>query len=302
MPRERLLNITPQFPAGGKGTSRHRTGSGRPSLPRIRPRKSLGQNFLRDENIVRKIVDAIDPRPDDALLEIGPGEGALTRHLAGRGASLTVVDVDPRSAAAMREMFPGGDVEVVEGDILEMDLGALAARRGRKLRVAGNIPYNITSPILFHVIDNRSHVEDMTLMVQKEVARRMAAGPGSGDYGILSVFCGYFAETSLLFDVSAGAFHPRPKVTSAVVRFRMRDFPGARAADEVFFRAMVRAAFGKRRKTLRNSLGYFAEAERFALPDLPIFARRPEELSIAELVGLANTLSTLLPDHDSGPE
>jgi 16S rRNA (adenine1518-N6/adenine1519-N6)-dimethyltransferase len=302
MPRERLLKTTPQFPTGGKGSSPGHSGTGRPPFPRIRPRKSLGQNFLRDENIVRKIVDAIDPHPDDALLEIGPGEGALTRHLAGRSASLTVVDVDPRAAAAMREMFPGGDVAVVEGDILEMDLGVLSARRGRKLRVAGNIPYNITSPILFHVIENRAHVEDMTLMVQKEVARRMAAGPGSEDYGILSVFCGYFAETSLLFDVSANAFFPRPKVTSAVIRFRMRDFPGARASDENFFRAMVRAAFGKRRKTLRNSLGYFAEAERFRLPDLPVFARRPEELAIAELVGLANTLHTLLPDHDTGHE
>lgn len=272
----------------------------RPSFPRIRPRKSLGQNFLRDENIVRKIIAAIDPRPDDALIEIGPGEGALTRHLAGKGASLTVVDVDPRVTAAMREMFPAGEVEVVEQDFLATDLEQWSALRGRKLRVAGNIPYNITSPILFHLVDHRAHIEDMTLMVQKEVARRMAAGPGSKEYGILSVFCGYAAETTLLFDVSPEAFVPRPKVTSAVVRFRIRDFPGARAEDENFFRSMVRAAFGKRRKTLRNSLNEFSAERGFRLPGLPVFARRPEELTISQLVELGNMLGTLLPENDSG--
>lgn len=274
-----------------------------PSLPHIRPRKSLGQHFLRDDSVVRKIVAAIDPRPQDVLLEIGPGEGALTRHLAGTVGSLTVVDVDPRVTAAMREMFPDGRVEVITGDFLQTDLPALAQARGTPLRVVGNIPYNITSPILFHVLDNRHAVTDLTIMVQKEVARRITGEPRSPDYGILSVFCGYFAETELLFDVPANAFFPKPAVTSALVRLRMRERGGAAplARDEEFFRAMVRSVFGKRRKTLRNSLGYFAGERGFTIPGLPGLSRRPEELSISELVELSNTLLGRIHDHDTGP-
>lgn len=273
-----------------------------PSLsPRLRPRKSLGQNFLRDGNIARKIVAAINPQSDDALLEIGPGEGALTRYIAGSAGSLTIIDVDERVIAAMRAMYPEGNVEIVQGDFLETDLAALAAARGRRIRVVGNIPYNITSPILFHVLDNRQHVVDLTIMVQKEVARRMAAGHDSRDYGILSVFCGYFAETTLLFDVSPNCFYPKPGVTSSVVRLRMRATPPARAVDEDFFRAMVRAAFGKRRKTLRNSLGDFAEQRGFALPDIVSMTQRAEELSIPQLVELNNTLHSLAYDHDTRP-
>jgi 16S rRNA (adenine1518-N6/adenine1519-N6)-dimethyltransferase len=270
----------------------------RPQSPRISPRKSLGQNFLRDENIARKIIAAIRPEPQDVLLEIGPGEGALTRHLAACGAALIVIDVDPRVVAAMYAMFPQGKVEIVRGDFLETDLHAMAAARNVRLRVVGNIPYNITSPILFHVLDNRQAVADLTIMVQKEVARRIIAGPGSAEYGILSVMCGYFAETALLFDVSPNAFFPRPNVTSSVVRLRMRTSPAEPARDERFFRAMVRSVFGKRRKTLRNSLAYFAAAEGFELPPLAGVTRRPEELSIAELVDLSNTLMQSSAGHE----
>jgi 16S rRNA (adenine1518-N6/adenine1519-N6)-dimethyltransferase len=258
--------------------------------PRILPRKSLGQNFLRDPNIAEKIVAAIHPRAGDVVLEIGPGEGALTRGLAAAGSALIVVDVDPRVIAAMRALFPGGNVEIRQGDFLDVDLPALAADRTTRLRVVGNIPYNITSPILFHVLDHRHAVADFTIMVQKEVALRMTAPPGSSDYGILSVMCGWCAETTRLFDVSPNAFFPRPKVTSTVVSLRMRERPSAPVNDERFFRAMVRSVFGKRRKTLRNSLSYFAEAEGFAVPPLPGLKRRPEELSIPDLAELSNLL------------
>jgi 16S rRNA (adenine1518-N6/adenine1519-N6)-dimethyltransferase len=258
--------------------------------PRISPRKSLGQNFLRDENIAGKIIAAIRPERQDVLLEIGPGEGALTRHLAAYGAALIVIDVDARVVDAMHALFPQENVEVLHGDFLKTDLPALAAAHGARLRIVGNIPYNITSPILFHVLDNRQAVVDLTIMVQKEVARRIVAGPGSAEYGILSVMCGYCAEPALLFDVSPNAFFPRPKVVSSVVRLRMQSGPAIPARDEAFFRAMVRSVFGKRRKTLRNSLAYFAAEAGVELPPLAGMQRRPEELSIAELVELSNTL------------
>jgi 16S rRNA (adenine1518-N6/adenine1519-N6)-dimethyltransferase len=269
---------------------------------RLSPRKSLGQNFLRDDNIAKKIVAAIDPQEADCVLEIGPGEGALTRHLAGRCRTLTVVDVDARVAAAMKTMFSDGGVEVILGDFLATDLQAFAVAHPGRFRVVGNIPYYITTPILFHVLDNRRPVCDLTITVQKEVGRRMLAGPGTGDYGILSVFCGYFAEVRALFEVPPDAFFPKPGVMSLLMQLRMRARPVHPAQDEGFFREMVRSTFGKRRKTLRNSLRYFAAPRGIALPDLPVMARRPEELSLHELVELSNTLLHCAPARDAGPE
>jgi len=262
------------------------------SSPRLhlRPRKSLGQNFLRDDAVARKIVASIDPRADDVLLEIGPGEGALTRHLAPLTRRLSVVEIDARAAAGIRAMFPGGTVDVIEGDFLALDLDAFARDRGGRLRIAGNIPYNITTPILFHVLDHRAHVADLTILVQKEVGRRMGAAPGTPDYGILSVFCRYTSEVKALFEVPPGAFYPRPQVTSLLMRLVMRAAPEVPAADEAFFRMIVRATFGKRRKTIRNSLRYVDALRGAALPDLPELDRRPEELSVGELVALSNTL------------
>ncbi len=266
----------------------------------LRPRKSLGQNFLRDENIARKIAALIDPRPEDAVLEIGPGEGALTKHLAGLSRTLTVVDVDRRVTAAMKEMFPGGDVEIILGDFLKTDLHAFARTHPGRVRIAGNIPYNITTPILFHVLDNRLPVYDLTIMVQREVGRRMVAEPGSGDYGILSVFCAYFSVVSAAFEVSPNVFYPKPEVTSVLMNLKMRELPDPPAADETFFREMVRSVFGKRRKTLRNSLRYFLQPRGIELPDLPVLHRRPEELHLRELVDLSNTLYAGAPAHTAG--
>jgi 16S rRNA (adenine1518-N6/adenine1519-N6)-dimethyltransferase len=243
---------------------------------------------LRDANVARKIVDAIAPLPGDTVLEIGPGEGALTRELAVRAGRLIIVDIDERVIRAMEEVFSGGPVVILHRDVLALDLNDLAARYG-SLRVVGNIPYNITSPILFHALDHRTAVRDVTLLMQREVARRLVARPGTKDYGILSIMCQFVADVSVLFDVSPNVFYPRPEVTSSLVRLRMLPAVRFPVADEGFFRTMVRGVFGKRRKTLRNSL-------RYLLPDIPSLPdvdlqRRPEDLTIAELAHLANLLT-----------
>lgn len=263
------------------------------SAPRLRPKKSLGQNFLRDPNIARKIVAAASPHRSDVMLEIGPGEGALTKHLVSHVQQLIVVDIDRRATDRLREMFPAGDLEILNENFLELDLAGVARRADQPLRIIGNIPYNITSPILFHLLDNRTVVADTTLMMQKEVARRIVARPHSKDYGILSVICQLLTDTMLLFDVSANAFFPKPKVTSSVVQLTMRKAPRYAVTDEQFFRRMVRALFGKRRKTLRNSLAYFVEREGIRMPEaaeVVDLKRRPENLDLEEFVHLSNVL------------
>ncbi len=262
---------------------------------RLHPKKSLGQNFLRDENIARKIVAAVSPRSHDVVLEVGPGEGALTKYLTRKSHRLIVVDIDRRATDRMRELYPDGQVEILNQDFLELDLVKISGQQGQRLRIVGNIPYNITSPILFHVLDHREAVVDATFMMQKEVARRLVAVPHTKDYGILAVFCQFFADVQLLFDVSPNAFYPKPKVTSSLVQLTIRVNPRYNIVDEQFFRRMVRSVFGKRRKTLRNSLAYFGEEENVAIPAAAIagdLQRRPENLTIEELVHLSNALKT----------
>lgn len=255
----------------------------------IRPRQSLGQNFLRDENIARKLIAAVNPRPSDTILEIGPGEGVLTKYLVSSCRRLIVVDVDERVIRHLRALYPEGGLEIRHEDFLETDLAAVRSGRA-KLRIVGNIPYNITTPILFHILDNRQHVRDAVLMMQREVARRLIAEPGTKDYGILAVFCRLVADVAVLFDVSPNCFVPKPRVTSSVVRFEVLDRPRYALAEEEFFRRMVRSVFGKRRKTLRNSLQYFLETVP-ALPSRFDLSKRPEELPLDQLVDLANTLA-----------
>ncbi len=254
----------------------------------IRPRKSLGQNFLRDENICRKIASSVAARPSDAVLEIGPGEGALTKYLAQAVTRLIVVDVDERVVLRMREAFP--EIEVIHGDFLQVDLDAIARNQGGALRLVGNIPYNITTPILFHILDHRTSISDATLMVQREVAQRLVARPRSKDYGILSVSFQFFADVDVLFNVSRNAFRPRPDVTSTVIRLALLPRPRYLATDEHMFRAMVRSIFGKRRKMLRSSLKYFCSTHGYTLPEQLDLTKRPEDLSVLELVQLSNRL------------
>jgi 16S rRNA (adenine1518-N6/adenine1519-N6)-dimethyltransferase len=260
------------------------------TLPSLHPRKALGQNFLRDMNIARKIVDAITPAADETVLEIGPGEGVLTALLAPRVKRLIAVELDKRAIPNLQVLLAGSPAEVIQGDILDMDLASLAGATG-PLRVVGNIPYNITTPILFHILDHRNYVLDATLLMQREVARRLAAPHGNKEYGILSVFCQLYADVNVLFDVSPNVFYPKPEVTSSLVRLRILGTTRYAVSDESFFRSMVRAVFGKRRKTLRASLRYFLPG--LQPVGLPIdLQRRPEDLSIEELVLLSNALTT----------
>jgi 16S rRNA (adenine1518-N6/adenine1519-N6)-dimethyltransferase len=259
----------------------------------LRPRKSLGQNFLRDENITRKIVRAICPQPSDVMLEIGPGEGALTKYLAPAVKRLIVVDVDERVAVRMRDLFR--EVEVIHDDFLDIDLAEIAGNNRGRIRIAGNIPYNITSPILFHLLDHRTSISDAVLMVQKEVAQRLVAAPGSKEYGILSVSFQTFADVDMLFDVSCNAFFPKPEVTSSIIHLTVLTTPRFPLASEQVFRLMVRSVFGKRRKMLRGSMKYFCDEHGYRLPDVFDMTRRPEDLSIEELVHMSNTLVRATP-------
>ena len=238
---------------------------------------------------VPEIVQAVNPGPDDLVLEIGPGEGALTRHLAEGPARLVLVDLDPRAMERMQAAY-GARAAVRCGDILAVDPRELAREHAvARIRVVGNIPYYITTPILFHFLDRRDAVRDLTLMMQREVAERLVAGPGTKTYGIVSVITGLLTEAQLLFDVQPGSFHPRPAVVSSVVRLTMLERPRAAVRDEQFFRTVVRTAFGKRRKTLRNSLSMLTGARPGAVSPGTL-ARRPEELSVGEFAELANSL------------
>ena len=217
------------------------------------PRKRFGQHFLCDSGIIRRIVQAIAPRPGQRLVEIGPGEGALTLPLLREAGALTVIELDrdliPRIAARTAGV---GEVEIIHADVLTVDLGALAA--GTPLRVVGNLPYNISSPILFHCIDHLDAIEDMHFMLQKEVVERMAAAPGSKVYGRLSVMLQLACGVEPLIEVPPQAFRPPPKVDSAVVRLRPRPRAERPLDVQAALERVVRAGFGQRRKTLANAL------------------------------------------------
>lgn len=256
----------------------------------MRVRKRFGQHFL-EPAWADKVVAAIDPRPDQTFLEIGPGHGVLTRRLAARAARLVAVEIDRDLAAALQAALPA--VEVLTADILGTDLDTLGLPAGT--RIAGNLPYNISSPILFHLLDAQARTglfADATLMLQREVADRLVARPGTKDYGVLTVSVALGARVSRLLTLPPGAFRPVPAVTSAVVRLAFR--PAAdRPAVPPGFDAMLRALFTRRRKTLFNGLRAVAgERARTALDATGIDGRRrPETLEVAELLRLAGALA-----------
>jgi 16S rRNA (adenine1518-N6/adenine1519-N6)-dimethyltransferase len=249
-------------------------------------KKHLGQNFLHERGVVEKIVLAIDPRPGDRIVEIGPGQGALTLPLLDRHGALTAIEFDrdllqPLAAAAQ----PHGDLTLVAADVLSVDFTALAGE-GR-LRLVGNLPYNLSSPILFHALDHAAAVQDMHFMLQKEVVERMAAGPGSKVFGRLSVMLQAYCAVTPLFTVAPGAFRPAPKVDSAVVRLVPRDRSAIGIDDPRRFASIVRAAFGQRRKTLRNALdGVVDSATMLAAAIRP--DARAEQLAVADFIRLSN--------------
>ncbi|RZA16854.1 MAG: 16S rRNA (adenine(1518)-N(6)/adenine(1519)-N(6))-dimethyltransferase RsmA [Lysobacteraceae bacterium] len=257
-------------------------------------KKHLGQNFLHEKGVIAMIVQAIDPKPGDAIVEIGPGQGALTFPLLARHGDLTAIEFDrdlhaPLQAAAREH----GALRLVEGDVLGVDFTALAATLAPadgRIRLVGNLPYNLSSPILFHALDHAAVVRDMHFMLQKEVVERMACGPGSKVYGRLSVMLQAYCAVTPLFTVPPGAFRPAPKVDSAVVRLVPKLAAQIEVADRVVFANVVRAAFGQRRKTLRNALNGVADAAAIEAAGLRPDARA-EQVEVAAFVRLANQLA-----------
>jgi 16S rRNA (adenine1518-N6/adenine1519-N6)-dimethyltransferase len=247
------------------------------------PRKRFGQHFLTDTSVLDAIVNAIDPKPGQALIEIGPGLGALTLPLLQRCESLTVIEIDRDLAARLRK---NAALDVIEADVLTVDFPALAAQRNARLRIVGNLPYNISTPILFHLLEAAAQIEDQHFMLQREVVQRIAAGPGTKDYGRLSVMLQWRYHVESLFDVAPVAFEPPPRVDSAVVR--MLPWPQPAVLDAKTLEALVASAFSQRRKLLRHSLGRWLESRGFdGAFDLQ---RRGEEVPVAEYVALAQAL------------
>ena len=248
-------------------------------------RKRFGQHFLTDGAVIDAIIEAIDPKPGQALVEIGPGLGAMTDPLVARCGVLTVIELDRDLAQRLRRR---SDLTVVEADVLTVDFDALASARGQRLRVVGNLPYNISTPILFHLLGAVESVADQHFMLQKEVVERMAAAPGSKDYGRLSVMLQWRYDIESVLEVSPQAFSPPPRVDSAVVR--MQPLALAPSLDAALLTELVRVAFSQRRKLLRHTLGRWLEERRFDREfDLQ---RRAEEVPVSEYLALAAAVGT----------
>ena len=248
-----------------------------------RPRRRFGQNFLVDASVIEAIVAAIGLRRDDCVIEIGPGLGALTRPLAARLARLEVIEIDRDIAARLRAEFAGTTVDIHEGDALSFDFG----RESAVLRVVGNLPYNISTPLLFHLARYASSLRDVHVMLQKEVVERMVAAPSTSNYSRLSVMLQYRFAMERVLDVPAAAFRPVPEVDSAVVRLvPHRPLPYA-ARDEKLFAALIAAAFAQRRKTLRNTLRQHFNAADFAVLGIDP-TLRAQDLAVADYVRLTD--------------
>ena len=251
-------------------------------------KKHLGQNFLHEQSIIEKIVQAVNPKPGDRLVEIGPGQGAITFPLLDRHGELTVIEFDRDLIAPLTEAARShGDLTVVHRDVLKVDFGALAD--GGRIRLVGNLPYNLSSPILFHALDHAAAISDMTFMLQKEVVERMASGPGSKVYGRLSVMLQAYCTVTPLFTVPPGAFRPAPKVDSAVVRLVPLPPESIAVRDRGSFERVVRDAFGQRRKTLRNALSKLCDAGAIEAAGIRPDARA-EQIEVGDFIRLANSL------------
>lgn len=266
------------------------------------PKKSLGQCFLIDDGTARRIVREAEVTSEDVVLEIGPGRGALTGHLLEQGAKVIGVEIDQALCGELKERF--GQEEhfvLVVGDILKLDWNELGSAStwivptGGNLKVVANLPYHITSPVLFKLLDQCASIERAVLMVQAEVGKRIVARPGGKDYGILSVMLQWKSHPKLLFHVHRNCFRPSPRVDSCVIRLHFGEAPGPFPADERTFTRIVKTAFGQRRKMLRNALSSFgeplSEAARRAGIDL---SRRAETLSVEEFVRLSDAFSSIV--------
>ncbi len=252
-------------------------------MSNITPIKRLSQNFLQDQNVVKKFVEIFSPLDGKNILEIGPGKGAITRNLFNMGAELSLIDIDERVLEPLRNQYTG--INIIHGDFLKLDLENIA--HSQKLTVVGNIPFKITSPIIFRLIRNSSLINEAVFIVQHEVAKRIIAQAGEKDYGILSVILGCTTSTNYCFRISSNVFYPKPKVDSAAIHIK---FNKTVDTDLSHFINTVKAAFGNRRKTLKNSLSnsIFRDSD---LSEVTIdLSRRAETLSVTEFVELAENL------------
>ena len=255
-------------------------------MTEVKAKKFLGQHFLTDENIARRIVESLSPASNH-VLEIGPGMGVLTKYLITRGnTDFRVVEIDRESVAYLHDHYP--TLDVIEGDFLKIDLNTLFQER---YSIIGNFPYNISSQILFKVFDNRNRVPEVVGMFQKEVAERVAAGPGSKTYGILSVLLSAFYNIEYLFTVNENVFNPPPKVKSAVIRLVRNDIQGLEC-DENLFVKVVKAGFNQRRKTLRNALRQVGLPLDGISEDL--LSKRAEQLPVGDFISITKALQQCL--------
>src|SRR5574344_543051 len=250
----------------------------------VKPKKFLGQHFLKDLKVAQDIADTVDSQPELPVLEVGPGMGVLTQFLVKKERTVKVVEVDYESVAYLREAFPSLEDHIIEDDFLKMNLNRTFD--GNPFVLTGNYPYNISSQIFFKMLDNKELIPCCTGMIQKEVAERIAAGPGSKTYGILSVLIQAWYEVEYLFTVSEHVFNPPPKVKSAVIRMT-RNQTRALGCNEKLFKQVVKTTLNQRRKTLRNSRKPLLGKESSILQD-ERFNKRPEQLSVQQFVELTN--------------
>ena len=260
------------------------------------PRKRFGQHFLCDQQVIAQIITDIAPQPEDRMVEIGPGLGALTAPLVARLNLLHVVELDRDIVVRLKAQYPSSKLVIHAGDALDFNFAAL----GPRLRVVGNLPYNISTPMLFHLARNAASIRDIHAMLQKEVVARIVAAPGTAQYGRLSVMLQYHFAAEKILDVAASAFRPPPKVESSVVRMSPRPADPSRRCNELLLEEVGKAAFSQRRKTLRNALrGYLQAADFAALAIAP--GARAEELSVDDFVRIANHIDATHPMHGVHP-
>ena len=256
----------------------------------VKPKKFLGQHFLKDLQVAQDIANTVDACPELPILEVGPGMGVLTQFLMTKERPLKVVELDFESVAYLRENFPALGNNIIEQDFLKMDLAQLF--EGKPFVLTGNYPYNISSQIFFKMLDYKDLIPCCTGMIQKEVAERMAAGPGSQTYGILSVLIQAWYRVEYLFTVHEHVFNPPPKVKSAVIRMT-RNETQELGCNEKLFKQIVKTTFNQRRKTLRNSISPILDKTNPLMAD-PIFNKRPEQLSVQEFIDLTNRVEQAL--------
>ena len=250
-----------------------------------RPKKFLGQNFLVDENIAKKIVSFLDTKPGDTIIEIGPGQGILTKHLALLNSDFHAVEIDKHIFEKLKTEY-GEKVKLIHKDFLKLDLSKEIISQNSKIKIIGNIPYNITTEILFKLYDSYDKIDCAVLMMQKEVALRLTAKPDTKEYGILAIQTQLHTSPKILFNVPPTAFFPKPNVNSSVVKLNFiqkQELEG----NQNLLKTIVKESFGKRRKTMRNSLKNFFEINRISFDEIDFdFSRRPENVTVSEFINL----------------